>query len=306
VGHRVVHGGPKFDGPVVVNADILEALEALTSWAPLHQPACLSPIRTILTGRPELIQVACFDTAFHKDIPPANGRFPLPARFAENGIRRYGFHGLSFEAIIRRLDAARARVVVAHLGGGCSVCAIWNGKSVNTTMSLTPLDGLMMSTRCGAIDPGLVLFLQRSEGMSLSEVEDLLYHGSGLLGVSGISADMRALTASQDHLAKAAVDQFCARAAEAIAAMSISIGGLEILVFTGGIGEGSAEVRRNICSRLAWLGVALDSLANEAHRSAISQAHCRPTVRVIPTDEEAVIAAQTCSLTMGLHQASGS
>jgi acetate kinase len=287
VGHRVVHGGPNYSAPVLVDAQLLRKLEQLTPLAPLHQPECLGPIRSIMSSRPKLSQVACFDTAFHDGLSSIYRQFALPRSFEAKGIRRYGFHGLSFEYITRTLEQPSARLVVAHLGSGCSLCAIRDGKSVNTTMSFTPLDGLMMATRSGAIDPGVVLYLQQSERMSAAEIEDLLYHKSGLLGVSGISADMRTLLASEDAGAKEAVDQFCARTAEQIAVMATAMNGMDILVFTGGIGENSSEVRGNICRRLEWLGVsaALKIPPND---------HIE--VCVMPTDEELMIAQHTLNV----------
>jgi acetate kinase len=303
VGHRVVHGGPTFSAPVLVDSTVLHALDALTPLAPLHQPGCLDPIRSLISARPRLLQVACFDTAFHHHLPPIYRRFPLPAEFEANGIRRYGFHGLSFEYIARALDRVEARVVVAHLGGGSSLCAIRNGKSINTTMSLTPLDGLMMATRSGASDPGLVLYLRQSKNMSTSEIEDLLYHRSGLIGISGISSDMRTLLASSDPKAAQAIDQFCARVAEQIAVMATCIHGIDILVFTGGIGENSADIRKQICARLDWLGLRLDEAANTHNRDTISTRDSRFAVRVIPTDEQWVIAAHTRDAIDGKRQA---
>ena len=285
VGHRIVHGGPDFSAPVRINAEIIQKLERLTPLAPLHQPGCLGPVRSIQSSRPKLCQVACFDTAFHHDLHPIYRRFALPLSFEARGIRRYGFHGLSFEYIARQLNQPNRRVVVAHLGSGCSLCAIHKGKSINTTMSLTPLDGLMMATRIGAVDPGVILYLQRSEGLSLAEIEDLLYTKSGLLGVSDISADMRTLVASEDERARQAVNQFCARIAEQIAAMATAMNGMDMLVFTGGIGENSREIRRNVCARLEWLGVSAD----EANTGAIGQIE----VCSMPTDEEFVIALHT-------------
>ncbi|HEY3794582.1 MAG TPA: acetate/propionate family kinase [Bradyrhizobium sp.] len=297
VGHRIVHGGPDFCRPVQVDSDVLLALDALTPLAPLHQPGCLAPVRSLLSARPTLPQVACFDTAFHRDLAPVYRRFPLPLEFETKGLRRYGFHGLSFEYIVQRLNRPAIRLVVAHLGSGSSLCAIRDGKSVNTTMSLTPLDGLMMATRSGAIDPGLVLHLWRSEQMSASEIEDLLYHKSGLAGVSGISADMRTLIGSSNPRASDAIDQFCARAAEQAAVMAAGIDGIELLVFTGGIGENSPEVRKNICMRLGWMGLELDEQANMAGRDVVSAPAGRIEVRVIATDEEFVIARHTLEAT---------
>jgi acetate kinase len=300
VGHRIVHSGPDFSAPVRVDSDVLQKLDALTPLAPLHQPGCLAPIRSLLAMRPELPQVACFDTAFHRDLAPIYRRFPLPLEYEAKGIRRYGFHGLSFEYISRRLRQPQARSVIAHLGSGASLCAIHHGRSVNTSMSLTPLDGAMMATRSGAIDPGLLLYLLQSEQMPASGVEDLLYHKSGLLGLSGVSADMRALLGSSDPWAQEAVDQFCARTAEQIAAMATSIGGIDVLVFTAGIGENSPEVRRNICARLEWMGLQLDDIANTQPRHTISTRESKVQVLMIPTDEEAMIAQHTRELVLGV------
>jgi len=286
VGHRIVHGGSDFSAPVLIDAKVIRKLEQLTPLAPLHQPECLDPARSILSLRPELRQVACFDTAFHHNLSPSYRRFALPLAFEAKGIRRYGFHGLSFEYVVRQINRPGLRMVVAHLGSGCSLCAIHNGKSVNTTMSFTPLDGLMMATRSGAIDPGLVLYLQQSQGMSVGEIEQLLYHKSGLLGVSGVSADMRTLLASADPNAKAAVDQFCARIAEQIAVMAMAMNGMDLLLFTGGIGGNSDEVRRDVCARLQWLGVG-DCAGGHAKSAAGVE------VRAMATDEEIIIASQT-------------
>lgn len=300
VGHRIAHSGPDFSAPIRVNSDILQKLDALTPLAPLHQPGCLAQIRSLLAIRPELPQVACFDTAFHRDLAPIYRRFPLPLEFEAKGIRRYGFHGLSFEYIAHRLPQPHARSIIAHLGSGSSLCAIRDAKSVNTTMSLTPLDGLMMATRSGAIDPGLLLYLLQSEHMSVSAVEDLLYRKSGLLGVSGVSADMRILLASSDPRAGQAVDQFCARIAEQVAAMVSSIGGIDMLVFTGGIGENSPEVRRKICARLEWMGLQLDDGAETQKREVISAPESRVKALIIPTDEEIMIAQHTREIALGV------
>jgi acetate kinase len=291
VGHRIVHGGPKFTAPVMLDAKIVDELARLTPMAPLHQPACLELVSDILSSRPSLRQIACFDTAFHRTLDPIYRRFALPRDFEAKGIRRYGFHGLSFEHIARHCGRPGQRMVVAHLGAGASVCAIRDGRSVNTSMSMTPLDGLMMATRSGAIDPGAILYLQKSQGMSVAEVEHLLYHESGLLGVSGISADMRVLLASDDTHAKQAVDQFCARVAEQIAVMATSMNGMDLMVFTGGIGEHSPEIRDKICARLEWLGLGSeDRQSNGDHRVQ---------VKTIPANEELVIAIHTRNLTRG-------
>jgi acetate kinase len=283
VGHRIVHGGADFFAPVLIDAEIIRRLEQLTPLAPLHQPECLEPAQSILSLRPHLRQVACFDTAFHHNLSPTYRRFALPLAFEAKGIRRYGFHGLSFEYVVRTVQRPDLRLVVAHLGSGCSVCAIHNGTSVNTTMSFTPLDGLMMATRSGAIDPGLVLHLQQSLGMAIDEIEDLLYRKSGLLGVSGVSADMRTLLTSTDPNAKAAVDQFCARVAEQIAVMAMAMSGMDLLVFTGGIGENSAEIRSDVCARLQWLGV----------QAGGSETASGVEVQAMSTDEEIIIASHT-------------
>jgi acetate kinase len=297
-GHRVVHSGPDFSAPVRVDSDVLRKLDALTPLAPLHQPGCLAPIRSLFVLRPGLSQVACFDTAFHRDLAPIYRRLPLPLEFEAKGIRRYGFHGLSFEYIACRLPQPEARTVIAHLGSGSSLCAISHGKSINTTMSLTPLDGVMMATRSGAIDPGLLLYLLQAEHMPVSGLEDLLYRKSGLLGVSGVSADMRILLASSDPRAKQAVDQFCARVAEQVAAMVSSIGGIDMLVFAGGIGENSAEVRHNVCARLEWMGLQLHDEANTQKREVISTPASQIEVLIIPTDEEIMIAQHTRDITL--------
>ncbi|XSC45346.1 acetate/propionate family kinase [Bradyrhizobium sp. RDT10] len=298
VGHRVVHGGRDFDGPAQVTDKIIEAMDALTPLAPLHQPRCLSPIRAIRLLQPGLTQIACFDTAFHHGLAPPVTRFAIPRRFEEMGIRRYGFHGLSFEFIANRMaeispGLAAKRTVTAHLGNGASLCAMRNGRSLDTTMGLTPLDGLMMGTRGGAIDPGVLLYLQQ-QGMSLNELERLLYQESGLLGVSGLSSDMRVLLASDDPQAAEAIELFTFRVAREVAAMASTLGGLECLVFTGGIGEHSAEIRELICERLQWLGVRIDHSANDRTSECIDTEGSMVEVRVIPTSEETMI-ARHCS-----------
>jgi acetate kinase len=295
IGHRVVHGGREFDGPAEVTDNTIEKMAALTPLAPLHQPRCLSPILAIRSLRPGLTQIACFDTAFHHHLAPPVSRFAIPWRFEEAGIRRYGFHGLSFEFIANRLTEispalSAKRTVTAHLGNGASLCAMRHGRSVDTTMGLTPLDGLMMGTRSGAIDPGVLLYLQQ-RGMSLDDLQHTLYLESGLLGVSGISADMRALLASDDPGAAEAIELFTFRVAKEVAAMANTLGGLECLVFTGGIGEHSLEVRQQICERLQWLGVQIDSAANDRSIDQIlSTEDSRVEVRVISTSEEMMIA----------------
>ena len=298
VGHRVVHGGTQFARPVLVTTAVLDALDALTPLAPLHQPHNLAPIRAIAAARPRLPQVACFDTGFHHDMPALATRFALPREMTEAGIRRYGFHGLSYEFIARRLRAlapelATGRVIAAHLGNGASLCAMADGRSVDTTMGFTALDGLMMGTRSGNLDPGVVLHLIEQRGMTAAAVEDLLYHRSGLLGVSGVSNDMRTLLASPDPHAAEAVDLFVFRIARETGALAASLGGLDGFVFTAGIGEHAAPVRADVCARLGWLGVRLDAAANARGEGRISAPDSAVAVWVIPTDEEGMIARHT-------------
>lgn len=304
VGHRIVHGGPDYAGPVELTEAVIPRLEALTPLAPLHQPRCLAPVHSIRSIQPALTQIACFDTAFHHGLAPPQSRFALPRRFEAHGIRRYGFHGLSFEYVAGRLAeikpaSAAGRLVIAHLGNGASLCALCEGRSVDTTMGLTPLDGLVMGTRCGTIDPGLLLYLQQHEAMTVEAVQHLLYHESGLLGVSGISADMRKLLASDESAAREAVDLFVLRAAQQIAVMATTLGGLDGLVFTGGIGEHAKDIRSAIGERLAWLGVRIDPAANDAARERINHSGSAVDVFVIPTNEEITIARHCAAL---LHQ----
>ncbi|KQW21439.1 acetate kinase [Afipia sp. Root123D2] len=305
IGHRVVHGGRDFNGPAEVTDNTIEKMAALTPLAPLHQPRCLSSMRTIRSLRPGLMQIACFDTAFHCGLTPPVSRIAIPRRFEDMGIRRYGFHGLSFEFIANRLKEispilAGKRSVVAHLGNGASLCAMRHGKSVDTTMGLTPLDGLMMGTRSGAIDPGVLLYLQQY-GMSLDDLQHTLYLESGLLGVSGISADMRALLASEDSRAAEAIELFTFRVAREVAAMANTLGGLERLVFTGGIGEHSSEIRQQVCERLQWLGAEVDHSANDQGNECISTETSRIDVRVIPTSEETTIARHCSEILRAVH-----
>ena len=294
IGHRVVHGGQDFDGPAEVTDKTIDAMVALTPLAPLHQPRCVLPMRAIRSLRPDLTQIACFDTTFHRALAPPVSRFAIPRRFEEMGIRRFGFHGLSFEFIANRLSKispilAGKRTVAAHLGNGASLCAMRNGRSLDTTMGLTPLDGLMMGTRGGAIDPGVLLYLQQ-QGMSLNDLQHMLYQDSGLLGVSGLSADIRVLLASGDPRAAEAIELFTFRVAREVAAMANTMGGLDCLVFTGGIGENSAEIRQQICERLQWLGVRIDHSANDQASECINAENSRVDVRVIPTSEDTMIA----------------
>uniref|UniRef100_UPI00131A433C acetate/propionate family kinase n=1 Tax=Bradyrhizobium guangdongense TaxID=1325090 RepID=UPI00131A433C len=278
----------------------------LTPLAPLHQPRCLTPVRSLAAIRPELTQIACFDTAFHHGLTPPASRFAIPRRFEARGVRRYGFHGLSFEYVAGRLaeiapELAARRTVIAHLGNGASLCALRDGRSIDTTMGLTPLDGLVMGTRCGTIDPGVLLYLQQHEKMSAEDVQHLLYHESGLFGVSGTSADMRTLLASSEVAAREAVDLFTFRAAQQVAMMVTTLGGLDCLVFTGGIGEHAKEIRGAIGERLAWMGMRIDAAANDEARGRINRADSVVEIFVIPTNEEVTIARHCAALVRGRH-----
>jgi acetate kinase len=298
VGHRVVHGGSAHVRSERVTPELLTALERLIPLAPLHQPHNLAPMRAIAATRPSLPQVACFDTAFHASMPAVATRFALPRAYGDAGVRRYGFHGLSYEFIAGRLaeiapELAAGRVIAAHLGAGASLCAMRGGRSVDTTMGLTALDGLMMGTRCGSLDAGVVLYMLREQHLTADEVEAVLYQHSGLLGVSGLTGDMRALLASDDPHAAEAVDLFVYRIACEVGALASALGGLDGLVFTAGIGEHAPPIRSRVCARLGWLGVALDEAANRAGAGVISTPASRVAVRVIPTDEETTIARHT-------------
>jgi acetate kinase len=298
VGHRVVHGGQHFSEPVLVDTKVLTELEALVPLAPLHQPQCIAVIRAVRDAMPTLPQIACFDTAFHHAQPAIAQAFAVPRRLTDEGVRRYGFHGLSYEYIASALPALRpelagARVIVAHLGSGASMCAMRSGRSVATTMSFTPLDGLVMGTRCGDLDPGVLLYLMDRHGMDARALEQLLYHESGLLGVSGISSDMRILLASDDPSAKEAIELFVYRIGRELGSLAAALGGLDALVFTGGIGERSAVVRAQICRQAAWLGLELDAAGNECHGPCLSTAASKVTAWVLPTDEDLIIARHT-------------
>jgi len=300
-GHRIVHGGADYTAPVRLDGPTMTALEGLVPLAPLHQPHNLNAIRAVAKLRPGLVQVGCFDTAFHATMDDTVRRFALPRALTEEGVRRYGFHGLSYEFIAGRLreiapGLAGGRIIAAHLGNGASLCALKDGRSVDTTMGLTALDGLVMGTRCGALDPGVLPYLMRQHGMDAAGLEDLLYCKSGLLGVSGISADMRVLLASDDPRAREAIDLFVFRIAREIGALAASLGGLDGLVFTAGIGENSPEIRRLVCARTAWLGVSLDEAVNNGHGPLINAPGSRVAVWAIPTDEEAMIARHTIAL----------
>lgn len=300
VGHRVVHGGGRFERPVVVTPEVLRELATLEPLAPLHQPQNVAGIRAAVAALPDAIQVACFDTAFHHTCPPVATRLAIPRPWHDRGIRRYGFHGLSYESVAARLNEVAGgmpeRTVIAHLGAGASLCAVRGGRSIATTMGFTPLDGLVMATRSGSIDPGAVLHLILREGLSAAAVETMLTRESGLLGVSGSSGDMRVLLASADPRATEAVELFCERAARETASLAAALGGLDALVFTAGIGEHAAVIRERIAAKLAWLGLGFDATANAVHGPRISTAGSRVAAWVIPTDEEGVIAAHTASL----------
>ena len=301
VGHRVVHGGLEFTQPAKLDASVLTALEKFVPLAPLHQPHNLAPIRTLLDRRPGLPQVACFDTAFHSTNPDVARRFALPAELHDAGVRRYGFHGLSYEyiaSVLPRHDARAAggKTIVCHLGNGSSICALEAGRSVASTMGFTAVDGLPMGTRSGALDPGVLLYLIDERGMDARAIEKLLYQQSGLLGVSGISSDMRKLLDSPDPRAKLAVDVYLYRIRREIGSLAAALGGLDALVFTAGIGENSAAIRERICRDAAWLGVELDGAANQKGGPRISTASSRAAAWVIATNEELMIAQHTQAL----------
>lgn len=301
VGHRVVHGGPRFGGPTVVTPEILAELKELTSLAPLHQPHNLAPIEAVFDRMPDVPQVAVFDTGFHRGHAPVATVVPLPRELCKGGVERYGFHGISYEYIASVLpevapEVAGGRIVVAHLGSGASLCALRDRKSMDTTMSFTAVDGLCMGTRPGALDAGIVLYLFQKLGLSVKEVEEVLYKKSGLLGISGISNDMRDLLGRSEPEARLAVDYFVYRAAKEIGALAAVLGGLDGLVFTAGIGENSAEIRKRICEASAWLGVELDEAANAARGPRITTTNSTVSAWVIPTNEELMIARHTRSL----------
>lgn len=301
VGHRVVHGGPHFGRPTIMTREILAELAELTPLAPLHQPHNLAPIEAMFARMPDVPQVACFDTGFHRGHEKVACLVPLPRDLCQGGVERYGFHGISYEYIASALpqvapEIASGKVIVAHLGSGASLCAMKNGKSVDTTMSFTAVDGLCMGTRPGALDPGIVLYLFQKLGLSVKQVEDVLYKKSGLLGISGISNDMRDLLGRSEPEARLAVDYFIYRAAKEIGALAAALGGLDALVFTAGIGENSAEIRKRVSEASAWLGIELDEKANSAKGPRISKPQSKISVWVIPTNEELMIARHTSSL----------
>jgi acetate kinase len=295
VGHRVVHGGRHFSQPVRIDERVMRDLEALAPLAPLHQPHNLAAIRAVATWRPDLTQIACFDTGFHRTQDRLSTLFALPRNLTEEGIIRYGFHGLSYDYIASALpdhlgEKADGRVIVAHLGNGASMCAMKDRKSVATSMGFTALDGLVMGQRCGALDPGVVLYLMQAKGMDAAQIEALLYTQSGLLGVSGLSNNMQVLESSDAQSAREAIELFVHRAAQTLAGLIPALGGLDAIVFTAGIGENAPRVRHAICDRLEWLGVEIDNAANDRNAVRISSATSRVDVLVLPTNEETVIA----------------
>jgi len=301
VGHRVVHGGAKYSGPCIVTPAVLENLRELIPLAPLHQPYNIAAIEAVSEKLPDVPQVACFDTSFHRGQPAVAELVPLPKAIRDAGVQRYGFHGLSYEYIASALPAvapeiADGRVIVAHLGSGASLCAMKARKSMDSTLGFTALDGLCMGTRPGSIDPGVILHLFQTLGRSASDVEKLLYKQSGLIGISGISNDMRDLLTSPEPAARLALDYFVYQASKHIGALAAVLSGVDALVFTAGIGEHSAEIRRRICQASAWLGITLDDRANGAHGPRISTSDSRVSAWVVPTNEELMIARHTGAL----------
>jgi len=293
--HRVVHGGRHYSAPILVDDAVLAGLRQLVPLAPLHQPVAIAAIETLRRSHPSLPQLACFDTAFHHTLPLVESSFALPRALTADGLRRYGFHGLSYEYIAGALPAltgaaiAAGRVVVAHLGAGASMCAMVDGRSVATTMSLTPLDGLPMGSRCGSLDPGALLYLLKEKAMPVDAVTDLLYHHSGLLGVSGLSADMQTLLDSDAPEAAEAVDLFVYRISRELGSLAAALGGLDALVFTAGIGEHGADIRHRVCKKAAWLGIDLDPAANDAGGPRLTRAGSAVSAWVLATDEDAMI-----------------
>jgi acetate kinase len=301
VGHRVVHGGAAYSAPVLIDGKVMAALEALVPLAPLHQPHNIAAIRAVAAAAPGVRQVACFDTAFHCGQPAVAQEFALPRELTAKGVRRYGFHGLSYEYIVSALperapECIGRKLVVAHLGNGASMCAIEHGRSIATTMGFTAVDGLPMGTRTGSLDPGVVLYLLDHEGMDARAVEDLIYRRSGLLGVSGISSDMRELLASSAPSAREAIDLFVYRIGRELGSLAAALRGLDALIFTGGIGEHAAEIRARVCRDAGWLGIALDEAANLRHGPRISRPGSAVSAWVVPTDENLMIARHTRAL----------
>ena len=301
VGNRVVHGGPDHDRPIRLNETLVTALDRLSPFAPLHQPHNLAGIRAAMAAFPDAVHVACFDTAFHRGRPFVNDTFALPRDLYDRGVRRYGFHGLSYDYIARALretdpDLAAGRVIVAHLGNGASMCALHDGRSIASTMGFSALDGLPMGTRCGQLDPGVLLYLMEQEGMTAAEISDMLYRRAGLLGLSGISNDMRELEASDDPRAAEAIAHFVLRIQRELGALTAALRGLDGLVFCGGIGENARSIRAHVAGGMGWLGLAVDPERNAANAPVISPEGAAVTIRVIPTDEEIVIARATRAL----------
>ncbi|MCL6699703.1 acetate/propionate family kinase [Sphingomonas sp. NSE70-1] len=298
VGHRVVHGGTEFAGPAKVSPEVIAVLEGFSPLAPLHQPHNLAPIKAIAQNRPDIPQVACFDTAFHQTQPHLAQAYALPRELSDEGIKRYGFHGLSYDYVSSRLrevapDHADKKIIIAHLGNGASVCAIDKGKSVATTMGFTAVEGLVMGTRCGSIDPGVLIYLMDEKGMDARALETLVYKKCGLLGVSGISSDMRTLRGSDDPRAREAIDLFIYRIVREIGSLAAALGGVDGLVFTGGIGQRDAKTRREVAAGCAWLGAELDEARNGGAEGLISTDGSALPMWVVQTDEELVIARQT-------------
>ncbi|MBR1227834.1 MULTISPECIES: acetate/propionate family kinase [unclassified Bradyrhizobium] len=309
VGHRVVHGGPDFDRPVLIDHGVVARLERFVALAPLHQPHNLAPIRSLLANFPALPQVACFDTAFHRTHDAVADYYAIPHQLHAEGVRRYGFHGLSYEYVAKTLPQvapaiAKGRVIVAHLGSGASMCALKGGRSIESTMGFTALDGLPMGTRPGQIDPGVLLYLISEKGMAAANVQNFLYRDCGLKGLSGISNDMRELEASEDPKAKLAVDYFVYRIGLNAGMLAAALQGLDAFVFTAGIGENSVAIRARIADQLRWLGVTLDEAENSRHARLISRSDSRIPVYVIPTDEELMIAQHTLSLLLNTPSSS--
>ncbi len=298
VGHRVVHGGTVYSEPVLIDQQVMAQLEELVPLAPLHQPHHIAAIRAIHAAAPGVRQVACFDTSFHRSQPHLAQQFALPRALTAKGLRRYGFHGLSYEYVISTLpqvapECARGKLVVAHLGNGASMCAIEQARSIATTMGFTPVDGLPMGTRTGALDPGVILYLLQHEGMDADAIEELIYRRSGLLGVSGLSSDMRALLASDSPAAQEAVDLFVYRIGRELGSLAAALGGLDALIFTGGIGEHAAAIRARVCEDARWLGIRLDEAANAKNGPRISRHDASVSAWVVPTDENLMIARHT-------------
>ncbi|WP_234730884.1 acetate/propionate family kinase [Acidocella facilis] len=300
-GHRIVHGGASFTAPLLLDPSHLAEIAKLSQLAPLHEPHNCAGVQALFNLRPGLKQIGCFDTSFHHTMPDVATRFALPEALHKEGVRRYGFHGLSYEYIVSRLPTqaphlVKSRVIIAHLGNGASMCAVKNGKSIDSTMGFTALDGLVMGTRTGAIDAGVLLYLMQSHNMDEAALTDLLYKKSGLLGLSGISGDVRLLLADGSPAAKLALDVFAYQAAKQAAGLVVALGGLDGLIFTAGIGEHAAPIRTAICAHLSWLGLELSPEANDANEPAISTPESAIEVRIIPTDEELMIARHTLSL----------